>query len=227
MIEQPELIPNAPSARRDDPSPKSEIVVKEASPVRTDYESVDPCQMPRNLMEVVTLAKIMAASGLFPDARTAAQANGLMILGMQFGLTPAQSLAGGISVVKGKPQLHYSVIAAKVRQHPDYDFQVIENTDERCVLRFVHRGKPVGDSVFTMADARKMGTQNLDKFPATMLYARAMSQGVRRFAPDVLNGMSVYVAGEVPEDAGPAESRTATLRARLAEESVVEAEVTE
>lgn len=148
--------------------------------------------------QVVELAKIMAASGLFPDARTAQSATGLMLLGHQFGLTPVQSLTG-IHIVKGKPMLHYSVLLAKVRQHPDYDYRVKEHTDKVCSVEFYHKGKPVGVSTFTAEDARKAGTQNMDKLAKTMLLARAASQGVKWYAPDVVNGMPVYTEGEIDE----------------------------
>lgn len=155
---------------------------------------------PTTLQEFINIAKVMASSGFYPDARTAQQAVALMILGRHFGLTAAQSLTA-IHVVKGKPMLHYSAILAKVRQHPDYNYKIIEHTDQVARITFYHFGEECGESVFTLADAKKQGTQNIDKFPKTMLLARAASNGVKWYCPDVLNGMPVYVQGEIPEDA--------------------------
>ncbi len=194
---------------------------------------------PQTLQEYINIAKMLAASGFYPDARTAQQAVALMILGSHFGLSPVQSLTA-IHIVKGKPMLHYSAILAKVRQHPDYDYRIVEHTDKTAVIKFFHRGQECGESVFTDADARKAGTQNMEKHAKTMLLARAASNGVKWYCPDVLNGMPVYVQGEIPEqhesvDAGMTrndrlkaelESRITPTHVEMAEE-VLPAEIVE
>ena len=154
---------------------------------------------PKSLSEIIELAKVMHGSGLWPDLKNAQAAAAIMILGKQFGLDPGQSLTG-IHLVKGKPMLHYAVLLARVRQHPDYDYRIVEHTDKVCKIEFKYKGEPCGISEFTDADAKKQGTQNLDKFPKTMLLARAASNGIKWYAPDVLNGMPVYVQGELPAD---------------------------
>lgn len=161
-------------------------------------------EMPRNAAEVFAIAKIMAASGYYPDASTAAKAATVMMLGIQFGIPPVQSLTA-IHIVKGKPMLHYSAILSKVRQHPHYDYEILESTALKAVVEFYRlRGAemvPCGKSEFTAADAKRQGTQNMEKFPDTMLLARAVSNGVKRYCPDVLNGMPVYTPGEIePEE---------------------------
>jgi len=55
----------------------------------------------------------------------------------------------------------------------------------------------IGKSEFTAADAAKAGTQNMGKFPRNMLFARAMSNGVRWYCPDVFSGNSVYTPEEL------------------------------
>ena len=45
-------------------------------------------------------------------------------------------------------------------------------------------------------DAKKAGTKNLEKFPRNMLFARAMSNGVKWFTPDIFSG-PVYVPEEM------------------------------
>jgi hypothetical protein len=54
----------------------------------------------------------------------------------------------------------------------------------------------VGVSEFTLADAKKAGTQNLEKFARNMLFARAMSNGVRWYCPDVFDS-PVYTPEEL------------------------------
>src|SRR3990167_7021515 len=55
----------------------------------------------------------------------------------------------------------------------------------------------IGVSTFTVADAKAAGTQNLTKFPRNMLFARAISNGVRWFCPDVFSGSAVYTPEEL------------------------------
>lgn len=182
---------------------------------RAGYEMTSATEMPRNLQEVINIAKIMAASGFYQDAQTAQKAAAIMLLGIQFGIPPAQALTA-IHVVKGKPMLHYSAILSKVRQHPHYDYDIVEQTAKRAEIAFIRQNKrgewvEAGRSVFTIEDAKRQGTQNLDKFPDTMLLARAASNGVKRYCPDVLNGMPVYTPGEIePEEAyaqGPSKAK--------------------
>src|SRR5690606_34309631 len=77
------------------------------------------------------------------------------------------------------------LMAAKVKGSGRYDFRVREMTDKVCSIEFFEHGESIGTSTFTIEDAKKAGTKNLDKFPRNMLYARAMSNGVRWFCPDV------------------------------------------
>jgi hypothetical protein len=172
---------------------------------------------PQTLQEYINIAKVMAGSGFYPDAKQAQQAVALMILGRHFGLSPVQSMTA-IHVVKGKPMLHYSAILAKVRQHPDYDYRIVEHTEKLATIEFTYKGAACGQSTFTEADAKKQQTQNMEKHGKTMLLARAASNGVKWYCPDVLNGMPVYVQGEIPDDGesvDAGQSRKDMLRAEL------------
>lgn len=185
---------------------------------------------PQTLQEYINIAKVMAMSGFWPDAKTAQQAVAIMILGRHWGLSPVQSLTS-VHVIKGKPSLHYSAMLAKVREHPDYDYEIVEETEKAAQIQFYRKGKPCGLSVFTIDQAKKRGTQNIDKFPEVMLIARAASSGIRKYAPDVLNGMPVYVPGEVEDDSayvdggqGRKDTLTAELEARAVESGAIDAE---
>ncbi len=186
---------------------------------------------PTTLQEYINIAKMMAASGYYGDIRTAQQAVAVMILGRHFGLSPVQALTG-IHIVKGKPMLHYAVILSKVREHPNYDYKVIEKSANRAVLRIFNKlTDDHDDSIFTKEMATKRGTQNMDKMPEIMLLARATSEGVRTFCPDVLMGMPVYVQGEIPDDSEYGDTRLssrdrlkAELQAKIAESDPVKAD---
>lgn len=173
-----------------------------------------------NLQQIVNLAKVMSASGLFPNAETAQKAVGLMVLGQQFGMSAAQALTG-IHVVKGKPMLHYMIVLAKVREHPNYDYKILEDSAKRACIEFFYKGESVGKSEFTAEDAVRAGTQNMDKWADVMLVARAASSGVKRYCPDVLGGQVFYVQGEIiPDEVAPgvdeAEAKVQSLRDEIA-----------
>lgn len=197
--------------------------LKQLQQVSFDQTSV---HNPTTLQEYVNLAKVMAGSGFYQDAKTAQQAVALMILGRHFGLSPVQSMTA-IHVVKGKPMLHYSAILAKVRQHPEYDYRIEEHSEKIARIKFFHHGEECGESIFTDADAKKQGTQNMDKHAKTMLLARAASNGVKWYCPDVLNGMPVYVQGEIPEEQSYADAgmtRKDQLKAELQAKTATEEE---
>lgn len=150
------------------------------------------------------LASALAASGMFKDTDQAAQAFAKILMGHDLGLTPAQSMSG-IHIVEGNPQLHYSVIGGFVRAHEGYDYRVGEHTAESCTVTFTRNGEVIGESTFTMDDARLLlgeskvtkSTGNWVRQPKVMLLARALSQGVRWYMPEVLGGVPVYSWGEI------------------------------
>jgi len=170
--------------------------------------------VPKSLAETVEIAKVMGASGLYPDYNTAQKAAGAIVIGAQYGLSPAQSL-GAIHIVKGKPMLHYSLILAKVREHPDYDYKIIESTDTSAIVEFIRHDAVIGRESFSAEQAKRQGTQNMEKFPDTMLLARAVSKGVKKFCPDVLNGMPTYVQGELDEPTAAPIRKSDVLREEM------------
>ncbi len=153
---------------------------------------------PTSLAEFIELGRVLFRSGIFEDIKTAEGAVGKMILGANMGLDPVQALTG-IHVVKGKPQLHYRTLLAKVRMHPDYDYDIPELTNTVATVQFYRHGELKGTSTFTIEDAKRQGTQNIDKYPKNMLLARATSNGIGFYAPDVLYGIAVFSEGEITE----------------------------
>jgi len=141
-------------------------------------------------------AKAMAQSGFFQDARQAAQAVVKILAGQELGFGPFASMTG-VYIISGRPALSANIMAASVKKSGRYNFKVKELTDQTCTIEFFESGQSVGLSTFTLEDARKAGTKNLDKFPRNMLYARAISNGVRWYCPDVLGGGAVYTPEEL------------------------------
>jgi hypothetical protein len=149
------------------------------------------------MSEIKDLSKIYYESGMFTDAKSAAQAFVKIQAGQEIGLSPFASMSG-INVIVGKPTFGAGVIASAVKNSAKYDFKVKELTDLICSIDFFEGKEFIGNSTFTIADAKKQATKNLEKFPRNMLYARAMSNGQKWFCPDVFQ-MAVYVPEEMQE----------------------------
>lgn len=157
-----------------------------------------------NLDDVQRAAKLMLASGYFEAQRDpvvgVAQLAVKILAGREMGYGPFASVQG-IHVIQGKPTLSANLMAAAVKSSPRYDYRVRQMTDAACRIEFFEtidgRRESVGESVFTLEDAKRAGVKNLDKFPRNMLFARAMSNGVRWYCPDVFAGNAAYTPEEM------------------------------
>jgi hypothetical protein len=87
-------------------------------------------------------------------------------------------------------------MASIVKGSGKYDYRVVESTEKVCSIDFYQGKEKIGNSTFTIDDAKKALTKNLEKFPKNMLFARAMSNGVKWYTPDVFSG-PVYVPEEM------------------------------
>ena len=149
--------------------------------------------------DVQLAANAMAGSGYFQDAKQAAQAVVKILAGQEMGFGPFASMTG-IYIIQGRPAIGANLMAAAVKRHPKYDYKVIKMQDDVCELTFFQDGQEIGRSVFDLKDAKKAGTKNLDRFARNMLFARAMSNGVRWYVPDVFMGAAVYTPEELGAD---------------------------
>jgi len=155
-----------------------------------------------NLDDLQRMARLLVASGYF-DAKGApevqiAQLATKILAGRELGYGPYTAVQG-IHIIQGKPQVSANLMAAAVKAHPRYDYRVRKMTDDEVAIEFFENKEKIGISTFSAADARRAGTQNVQKFPRNMLFARALSNGVRWYTPDVFFGNSVYVEGEIGE----------------------------
>ena len=154
----------------------------------------------RNVDDLSRIGKMMAISGYFEDARDAAKAAVKVSAGMEMGFGPFASMTG-IHIIKGKPAVGANLMAAAVKGNPRYDYRVRKMEDSEVSIEFFERidGKreSIGVSTFTAADAQKAGTQNMGRFPRNMLFARAISNGIRWYCPDVFSGNATYVPEEL------------------------------
>jgi len=146
--------------------------------------------------EVERAAKAMVASGFFADTKAISQAIVKILAGQELGFGPFASM-NGVYIIQGKPSFGANMMAAAVKASGRYNYRVIEMSDEACEIAFFEHGQECGRSKFNLVDAKKAGTNNLDKFPRNMLFARAMSNGVRWYCPDVMNGSAIYTPEEL------------------------------
>jgi hypothetical protein len=155
--------------------------------------------------EMSQMGKVFAESGMFVDAKSAAQAIVKIQAGQEIGISPFSSMSG-IHIIQGKPAIGAGLMAATVKGSGKYDYKVVSMDEAKCSIDFYQGKEKIGNSTFTMDEAKKAGTKNLDKYPKNMLFARAMSNGVKWFTPDVFNG-SVYTPEEmganITEDGTP------------------------
>lgn len=171
------------------------LAVRENSPIATKATDID----------VFRLGEILAKSGYFQDATQTAQAVVKVLAGRELGFSEIASMSG-IHIIKGKPVLSATLIACAVkRKGSPYSFKVIKHTDETCVIDFFEQGEKIGESAFSLADAKTAGlleganSHSWKKFPRNMLYARAMSNGAKWFCPDIFGGAVFYTPDELDQ----------------------------
>lgn len=133
---------------------------------------------------------------MFPDIKSAAQAAVKIQAGKEFGIQPFAAMTG-IHIIAGRPVIGAGLMASRVKASGRYDYRVVKHTDVICEIDYYCECEKIGTSTFTIEDARKAGTKNLEKFPKNMLFARAMSNGVKWYTPDIYD-VPVYVPEEMP-----------------------------
>ena len=151
-----------------------------------------------SLREPISIGKIFAESGMFPDTKTQAQAVVKILAGRELGLSPFESMKN-IYLVNGKLAIQSNALASLIKSSKKYDYRVDIITDQECKITFLRFKKDdtteeIGVSEFTFKDAAKAGLVNKDNwksYPKNMLFARALANGVRFYCPDAACGWHV------------------------------------
>ena len=147
------------------------------------------------ISELMNLAKAFAESGMFADTKSAAQAIVKIQAGQEIGIPPFAAMTA-IHIIQGKPTIGAGLIASRLKGSGKYDYRVVEASEKICSIDFYQGNTKIGNSTFTIEDAKKALTKNIDKFPKNMLFARAISNGVKWYCPDIFSG-PVYVPEEM------------------------------
>lgn len=154
--------------------------------------------------EMVRVAGAFAASGMFPDVRSAQGAFVQVMAGQEMGIGPFDAITN-IHVIKGKPVASANLEARMLKQSGKYDYTVQWIEDGRevvgCTVTVVsiETGVVLGDSTFDQEDARRAGLaggENYRKYPRNMFFARAISNAVAWYCPEVV-GTRLYSPGEM------------------------------
>ena len=148
-----------------------------------------------NTTDIMNISKAFYESGMFTDIKSIAQAMVKISAGQEIGIPPFAAMTG-IHIIQGKPTIGAGLIASRVKGSGKYDYKVIEASEKICSIDFYQGKEKIGNSTFTIEDAKKALTKNIDKFPKNMLFARAISNGVKWYCPDIFSG-PVYVPEEM------------------------------
>lgn len=154
----------------------------------------------KNVDDLGRIGNMMAQSGYFTDARQSAQAAVKVLAGQEMGFGAFASMTG-IYIIQGKPSVGANLMASAVKANPKYDYKVREISGKICRIEFFElidgKMESIGISEFTIEEAMVAGVKNLDKYARNMLFARAMSNGIRWFCPDVFAGNVTYTPEEL------------------------------
>jgi hypothetical protein len=148
-----------------------------------------------NTTDIMNISKAFYESGMFTDIKSIAQAMVKISAGQEIGIPPFASMTG-IHIIQGKPTIGAGLIASRLKGSGKYDYRVVEASEKVCSIDFYQGNTKIGNSTFTIEDAKKALTKNIDKFPKNMLFARAISNGVKWYCPDIFSG-PVYVPEEM------------------------------
>jgi hypothetical protein len=170
--------------------------------VRHEVSSIDDLQRVARLLATSNYFDAKAAGGDTAIAQIATK----ILAGAEMGYGPFASVQG-IHVIQGKPVISANLMAAAVKRSGRYDYRVRRLDNEGCELEFFQRNadklESIGKTAFTRDDAKAaglLGKDNWSKFARNMYFARAMSNGIRFFCPDVFDGSAVYTPDELGAD---------------------------
>jgi hypothetical protein len=135
--------------------------------------------------EFQQVAKLFAESGMFQDAKGAAQCFVKIMAGAELGIPPFTAMSA-FHVIQGKPVMAANTIAARLKASGKYDYRITEKNADRCTIDFFQASQKVYTETWDVKRAAKAGVKNMDKYPEAMLFARCITAGARAIAPDVV-----------------------------------------
>ena len=170
----------------------------------------------RSFEYITRVAKPMAVSGLF--GANYEQAIAKMMVGDALGIHPAVAMQQ-LHLIEGKVSMSAGLMLSLARQR-GWSHHVKQRDTKACVIQWTSpSGTVTGESSWTEEDARRvkipakegkerslLDKDNWRNYPRNMLFARAVSDGIRTFCPEITNGITAYTPEEI-EDILPANSK--------------------
>ena len=164
---------------------------------------------------ITRVAKPLAVSGLF--GATYEQAIAKMMVGEALGIHPAVAMQQ-LHLIEGKVSMSAGLMLSLARQR-GWSHHVKQRDTKACVIQWTSPGGTIaGDSSWTEEDAKRvkipakegkerslLDKDNWRNYPRNMLFARAVSDGIRTYCPEITNGITAYTPEEVEDlsDANP------------------------
>lgn len=153
---------------------------------------------PQSIEDIEKLAEIFA--GRDPEKRR--QTANKIIRGAELGFSAAYS-NDNIHFMQEKTSLSAKAYGRLVkRRAPEYDYEVVERSNERSIIRFLKNGEVLGVHTFSIEKAKKVGltTRKMwQQFPDNMCFARCMTEGVTIYMPEI-EASGFYIDDELYED---------------------------
>lgn len=165
------------------PSPIFDLVNQQVSPT---------------LAEDLIIANMLANSGYFSDVKTQAEAFVKLRMGREIGVGPVTALRE-VYIIQGKVAMSANLMGALVKK--TYSIKVTQLDNAIAILDFYKGEEYLGRSSFSIEDATKAGLMVKEvwkKWPRNMLYSRALSNGCRWYASEILIG--AYTPDELTDD---------------------------
>jgi hypothetical protein len=176
------------------PEPKPPHSQQAPAPVPQAPQALSPSNLPLDLEnlslnQINFIGQTMAQSGMFPDVTDGAEALVKILAGKEIGVTPFQAMTN-IHIIQGKATMGANLMAAKVKGTGKYDYRVTKLSGEVCTIAFKQRAglmgqvwEDLGEFTYSLEDAKRAGLvktgSSWEKYPQNMLFARAISSGVR------------------------------------------------
>lgn len=145
-------------------------------------------------LTVLDQARVLAASGFFPDIKSISQAAAKILAGAELGFGPMASLRG-VYIANGVAWYSANLLAAAIKRSRRYDYRVVTLAPDECELAFSELGQEVGRSRFTLEDARQAdissgkNAKTWDRYPRNMLFARAVTNGAKWYCAGIFGAM--------------------------------------
>lgn len=153
-------------------------------------------------------ALILLNSGLLPDSiKKWQQAAAIMMRAEELDVDYWTGLMH-LNAIKGAPQPDGQLCMALIQRSELMErYEILETTDQRCVIRMKRYGQPAFDVTCTFQEYEKVAGPDGRRQAKTHLFWYTYKQGARRLFSDVLNNMQpksqarrVIIGDDLPDD---------------------------